>query len=504
MTPLDARMHLISKCVYFGKTKHTISTLELVEDRIVFHNLYNPTYENRYNITVPYCDIVALRYCFNHEISIIFIHPVNSCFQKLTKFSVSSQYLTSRYKIENFITILIDENQIITNEYLENFKRSLIDPLDAKKFIKIDPKFALECLNRPNKQHLLLKNHKKDHEVIVLEDDDDANNDENVNNIGTSSDEFDILSKTILKYPENDADPIILYGKDLDCLREGFYLNDNIMNFYLKYYQLQHVSNEIFGRVHIYDALFATYLTNTAARKRKHSIDDNYCVYSFDCIPQLYHSTLKKWTKEIDIFSKDFLLMPSAKDNHWFLVIICYAWNLIPLNDGETIDSLQSKKPKIIFMDSLRTHVETGLIRRMIFEYLALELKEKRGKTLKNDCLQHFEMLNPRVPLQGNYYDCGLFVLEYIEKFLENPEKTFKMIVDNDPSLRNWFEIRTLKTKRSKIQQLILNLLPPEDARLIQQELVRIDYENDDAVVADNSDAVDDADEDDDEGYSKT
>jgi len=33
---------------------------------------------------------------------------------------------------------------------------------------------------------------------------------------------------------------------------------------------------------------------------------------------------VKRWTKKVDIFAKEFLLVPICENNHWTLAIICY------------------------------------------------------------------------------------------------------------------------------------------------------------------------------------
>ena len=36
------------------------------------------------------------------------------------------------------------------------------------------------------------------------------------------------------------------------------------------------------------------------------------------------HARVKRWTKNVDIFTKDFLIVPVHLTNHWILAIICY------------------------------------------------------------------------------------------------------------------------------------------------------------------------------------
>ena len=36
------------------------------------------------------------------------------------------------------------------------------------------------------------------------------------------------------------------------------------------------------------------------------------------------HARVKSWTKKVDIFEKDFLIIPINERSHWFLAIICF------------------------------------------------------------------------------------------------------------------------------------------------------------------------------------
>lgn len=36
------------------------------------------------------------------------------------------------------------------------------------------------------------------------------------------------------------------------------------------------------------------------------------------------HSQVKKWTRNVDIFEKDFVFVPINEASHWYLAVICY------------------------------------------------------------------------------------------------------------------------------------------------------------------------------------
>lgn len=51
-------------------------------------------------------------------------------------------------------------------------------------------------------------------------------------------------------------------------------------------------------------------------------------------------------------------------------------------------------------------------------DYLVDEAKEKRGMDISKDSLHG---VYAKVPTQSNFCDCGVFLLHYVEKFLNNP-----------------------------------------------------------------------------------
>ncbi|OTF73309.1 Ulp1 protease-like protein, partial [Euroglyphus maynei] len=379
----------------------------------------------------------------------------------------------------------------ISRTHMNEFCNAARECHPRLRVFEINVAYACNYLNQPNKiiqfnqirsstsndsfdssNHFKRKKDEKT-EVIDIDDEDEEKCDDNQEQ-DKSIDKNNILDQAILKYPnDEDIKPIILYGHDLKCLREGQYLNDNIMNFYLKYYQINgQISQEIVDKMHIFDALFATHLLNVNTRKRQYKyLQDSKMVVcsNFDSLENSYHKVLKKWTKDIDIFSKDFLLIPLVINGHWFLIILCYIGNVINVTPSSSVmmitrqqNNETTKRPALIVMDSLDCNINRNQIFSCIIRYLQLELKEKRSiETLSFKF--NFNQIFARVPQQQNTYDCGLFVLEYIERFLKNPEDIYNRLLRNKSALQNWFDSKTLHHKRAKIQQIILNMLLPDD-----------------------------------------
>ncbi|XP_034558549.1 sentrin-specific protease 5-like [Notolabrus celidotus] len=99
---------------------------------------------------------------------------------------------------------------------------------------------------------------------------------------------------------------------------------------------------------------------------------------------------VKRWTKQVDLFSKSLLLVPVHLEVHWCLV---------------TADMVRKK---ICIYDSKGNALQK--IARNILKYLMTEAKEKKQTDYENGWAVSFD---EKVPQQTNENDCGVFVLEY-------------------------------------------------------------------------------------------
>lgn len=87
-------------------------------------------------------------------------------------------------------------------------------------------------------------------------------------------------------------------------------------------------------------------------------------------------------------------------------------------------------------------------------EYLTEEWKAKK-RTQLSFCSNNMHGYTPRTPQQGNYSDCGIYLLQYVESFLEKPPSA------GDPvklELGDWFPEGRVAQKRAAIRDLILDL----------------------------------------------
>ncbi|XP_053201777.1 sentrin-specific protease 6-like [Panonychus citri] len=169
---------------------------------------------------------------------------------------------------------------------------------------------------------------------------------------------------------------------------------------------------------------------------------------------RIHHNRVENWTKNVNIFEKDFLIIPIHKFCHWFLAIICYP-RKVPLMDKAAFNAKSSKRPRILFMDSTQLdHRKSGLSGPLRL-FLAKEWESKKT-TEKSFSKSVMPDIYLKVPKQTNQFDSGLYVLQYIENFLRNPDHLLEK-VSKDPAinLEDWFSHRLVSAKRRTIERLI-------------------------------------------------
>ncbi|KAM9320043.1 sentrin-specific protease 7 [Gastrophryne carolinensis] len=107
-------------------------------------------------------------------------------------------------------------------------------------------------------------------------------------------------------------------SEDLECLEDGEFLNDVIIDFYLKYLMLEKFTKPFASSCHIFSSFFFKCLT----RGEGTSNDNNSGLTP----AERRHQRVKTWTRHVDIFKKDFIFVPVNENAHWYLAVICFPW----------------------------------------------------------------------------------------------------------------------------------------------------------------------------------
>lgn len=150
--------------------------------------------------------------------------------------------------------------------------------------------------------------------------------------------------------------------------------------------------------------------------------------FFYSKLKQLKTSTddIRRWIKDVDIFDKDFLVIPICDQIHWFLIIICYPGEVPGHDDPITIhDDPESwnpeidnpRVPAIIILDSLGLKNRRSYTKH-VREFLQYE-SDKRNKSVRIFSRESMRELCAKVPTQTNSYDCGVYILQYFEEFFK-------------------------------------------------------------------------------------
>lgn len=186
----------------------------------------------------------------------------------------------------------------------------------------------------------------------------------------------------------DDRDTILLRKFDYDISRRDVqtlswfptfqWLNDQVVNFYMDLLAERSRNNASLPKVHAMKSFFMT------------------------CLLQNGYSGVKRWTKKVDIFGMDIILVPVNKRNHWSIAII------------------HIKERSVMYYNSMGTEDDEIII--SLSHYLVDEHMEKRKVPLPGKWIVD----NVRnIPLQMNFNDCGVFTCQYAEYITRNQKPIF-------------------------------------------------------------------------------
>ncbi|OUM54333.1 hypothetical protein BVG19_g3706 [[Candida] boidinii] len=331
--------------------------------------------------------------------------------------------------------------------------------------------------------------------------------------------ENQILFKPSLKYKFEDKKSFIITNNDFKCLYNGNWVNDTIVDFFLKYYFTQATKSGKLNNLKI------EVLNSFFYKKLLMDIDEEN---------QDYYNNVRNWFKNNDnLFDQDFVIIPIMEDMHWFFVIITnlpklkskalksefdnntdgsdsinsqiYMYSELnssspsPKND-DTLSStstnmettpepkrklgrpsknstpksqLQNKNSfsnklsdedytknyeensKIYILDSLKK--AHPRIYEPLRGFLRGYAKEKYNVDIPSD--QIYKASCP-IPQQGNFNDCGLHVVYNAAKLFWHPDLFKKLLVKPTTTLRKQlFKESERRTLRKDLRDLLLDLL---------------------------------------------
>uniref|UniRef100_A0A1B0GEF5 Ubiquitin-like protease family profile domain-containing protein n=1 Tax=Glossina morsitans morsitans TaxID=37546 RepID=A0A1B0GEF5_GLOMM len=346
--------------------------------------------------------------------------------------------------------------------------------------------------------------------------------------------------RQLLVYPPGKGG-ISINTADYLCLATAECLNDIIIDFYLKWLHDNVIPKTEKDRTLIFSAFF--YGRLTAFTPHTNTGKD---VKQTEA--QKSHARVQNWTKNVNLFEKDFIIIPINERAHWILAIICFPGlkgrvtfdthipvefqsikktkgkkvsfksgntTLTPLskrenarvladvcgvgNDDSERDEAEGddsdlasedsdydncssnapnnsqsnaygsstganntssqqpfKQPLILIFDSLagasRSYVVATLRGYLTCEY-KVKFPEISAHTFNKDNMPGHCV---KVPQQNNFTDCGLYLLQYVEQFFNDPIRDYRIPIKQ---LANWFDTITVTRKREDISNLLQKLM---------------------------------------------
>lgn len=118
----------------------------------------------------------------------------------------------------------------------------------------------------------------------------------------------------IIEYPLHERGASSVTVQSYECLAANEYLDDAIIDFYAEYLHREILTPDQRQRTHFFSVHFYNVLTGRSARGKSSGLSQ----------AQKRHERVAKWTKDVNIFEKDFVIVPINLRNHWYLAIVCY------------------------------------------------------------------------------------------------------------------------------------------------------------------------------------
>ncbi|KAM3871596.1 sentrin-specific protease 1 [Diretmus argenteus] len=171
-----------------------------------------------------------------------------------------------------------------------------------------------------------------------------------------------------------------LTRKDLQTLSHLTWLNDEVINFYMNLL-VERSKDPSLPSVDTFNTFFYPKLCSSG------------------------YSAVRRWTKKMDIFSVDILLVPVHLGVHWCLSVVDF------------------RKKAIMYFDSMGGKNNEACT--ILLQYLQQESKDKKGKELDTSgWTLHCKRPN-EIPQQMNGSDCGMFTCKYAEYITKDKPITF-------------------------------------------------------------------------------
>ncbi|XP_066096954.1 sentrin-specific protease 2 isoform X2 [Saccopteryx bilineata] len=167
---------------------------------------------------------------------------------------------------------------------------------------------------------------------------------------------------------------------DIQTLRNYHWLNDEIINFYMN-------------------------LLVERNKKQGYPVLHAFSTFFYPKLKSGGYQAVKRWTKGVNLFEQELILVPIHRKVHWSLVVIDLRKKCL-----KYLDSMGQKGHRIC---------------EILLQYLQDESKTKRNTDLNLLEWTHYSMKPHEIPQQLNGSDCGMFTCKYADYMSRDKPITF-------------------------------------------------------------------------------
>eukprot|EP01117_Protostelium_nocturnum_P019120 TRINITY_DN8197_c0_g1_i2.p1 TRINITY_DN8197_c0_g1~~TRINITY_DN8197_c0_g1_i2.p1 ORF type:complete len:574 (-),score=241.18 TRINITY_DN8197_c0_g1_i2:408-2129(-) len=164
---------------------------------------------------------------------------------------------------------------------------------------------------------------------------------------------------------------------DLSSLKGSSWLNDEVINFYMNILSQRNKNDPALPNCEFFNTFFYPMLADKG------------------------YDRVKKWTRKIDVFEKDKIIVPIHLGMHWCLAVV------------------NIKEKRFEYYDSLGGSGTRGTVLKNLRKWLSAEYLDKKKQQL--DLSEWSDYKNTgMVPQQQNGYDCGVFTCRFADCISQN------------------------------------------------------------------------------------
>ena len=312
----------------------------------------------------------------------------------------------------------------------------------------------------------------------------------------------------LFRYPHDDAAGVVFTRADYECFLPEAPLNRTAVDFGLRVLVARTFPDPDFGNierdVHTFPSDWFSMLSQ-----------DNTCgkLKADSEVALRAYARVERWTRDVDVFAKKFLLVPVFEDQHWSLAIVCHPGVLakralarrrrkirravadlvdagiteaaqlaephVDESDSDS-DEEDNARPCIIHMDSLRKH-RARKIEKWLRLFLEMEWHKRHADEPPFTCRERSPdgppadllLAMPKVPQQQMYSgDSGIYTLRYAQEFLARTflgqlevNRRNVCLCFRDHDFRTWFGRDDIDKMRLQLKYLTRGLKREEDMR---------------------------------------